>query len=140
MGVGISVTLIMQGKIRTHPSRNKIVLDIRADKGQLLIPGQLHGQRYLNLSGKLAVAGFLNLLHAVPEGRTILKLRRRMGGQQDFGMDNAALPGVVMGHAVPFIYQLCAASIGGGSNSGFSLTALHHFDRTMKDCYEINSF
>ena len=36
-----------------------------------------------------------------------------MGRQHDFGMDDAAFAGVVMGHSVPLVCELFAASVGG---------------------------
>ena len=39
-----------------------------------------------------------------------------MGRQHDFGMDDAALAGVVMGHSVPLICEFLAASVGGCGN------------------------
>ena len=39
-----------------------------------------------------------------------------MGRQHDFGMDNAAFAGVVVGHSVPLVCQLFAASVGGCGN------------------------
>ena len=94
------------------------------DKGKLLFPGQFAGQGRLNLAGKLAVPGFLDLLHTVPEGGAVCKLWRGVGGQHDFRMDDAALPGVIMGQAVPFICQFGSASVGSCGNSGTALAAL----------------
>ena len=58
-----------------------------------------------------------------------------MGGQHDFRMDNAALPGVIMGQAVPFIRQLGSASVGGCGNSGTALAALDDTDGDMAKIY-----
>ena len=97
MNMGVAGSLVMDGKIGAHPLVHKVVLHIGPDKGKLLFPGQFTGQGCLNLAGKLAVPGFLDLLHTVPEGGAVCKLRRGVGGQHDFRMDNAALPGVIMG-------------------------------------------
>ena len=59
-----------------------------------------------------------------------------MGGQHDFRMDNAAFAGVIMGQAVPFICQLCPASVGGCGNSGTALAALDDTDRDVAKIYE----
>ena len=71
----------------------------------------------------------------VPEGGAVCKLRRGVGGQHDFRMDNAALPGVIMGLAVPFIRQLGSASVGGCGNSGTALAALDDTDGDMTEIY-----
>ena len=89
----------------------------------------------MKLAGKLAVPGFLDLLHTVPEGGAVCKLRRSVGGQHDFRMDNAALPGVIVGQAVPFIRQLGSASVGGCGNSGTALAALDDTDWDMAKIY-----
>ena len=44
---------------------------IGAHKGKLLFAGQFTGQGCFNHTGKLAVPGFLDLLHTVPEDRTV---------------------------------------------------------------------
>ena len=74
-----------------HFSVLKNVMDERPDKGKLLRPGQFHGQGHFNLPGKLGIAGFLYLLHAVPEGGAVLKLRRGVRGQHDFNMTTPPL-------------------------------------------------
>src|SRR5699024_12751316 len=46
-----------------------------------------------------------------------------------------ALPGVIVGQAVPFIRQLGSASVGGCGNSGTALAALDDTDRDMAKIY-----
>ena len=103
MDMRIAGSLVMDSKVSAHSFVYKVVLHIGAHKGKLLFTGQFTGQSCLDLTGKLAVPCLLDLLHAVPEDRTVCKFRRGVGGQHDLHMDNAALPGVIMGHAVPFI-------------------------------------
>ena len=73
MNMGVAGSLVMDGKIGAHPLVHKVVLHIGPDKGKLLFPGQFTGQGCLNLAGKLAVPGFLDLLHTVPEGVAVCK-------------------------------------------------------------------
>ena len=134
MGMRIAGSLVVDGKVGAHSSVNKIVFHERADKGKLLRPGQLNRQGHFNFPGKLGGAGFLDLLHAVPEGGAVLKLRRGVRGQHDFNMDNAAFAGVVVGQAVPLVHQLFAAPIGGSGHSGLALAPLNDLDGTMKNC------
>ena len=84
VSVGIARPFVVDGKVGAHPSVNKIVFDKSPDKGQLLCGGQLHRKGNFDLAGKLGIAGFLNLLHGVPEGGAVLKFRRGVGGQHDF--------------------------------------------------------
>src|SRR5699024_2070639 len=135
MNMGVAGSLIVDGKVSAHPLVHKIVLHIGPDKGKLLFPGQFAGQGCLTLAGKLAVPVFLDLLHTVPEGGAVCKLWRGVGGQHDFRMDNAALPGVIMGQAVPFICQFGSASVGGCGNSGTALAALDDTDGDMAKIY-----
>ena len=131
--MGISVPFVMECKVCTHTGVNKVVLHIGPDKGKLLLWYQFTGQGHFHLAGKLAVPGFFNLLHTVPEGGAVCKLRRGVGGQHDFCMDNAALVGVVVGQAVPLICQFSAAAVGSCGNGGFALAALDDFDGDMAD-------
>ena len=59
----------------------------------------------------------------------------RVGGQHDLRMDNAALPGVIMGQAVPFIRQFGSASVGGCGNGRTACAALDDTDGDMTEIY-----
>ena len=135
MDMRVAGSLVMDSKVGAHSFVYKVVLHIGTHKGKLLFAGQFTGQSRLDLAGKLAVPCFLDLLHAVPEDRSVCKFRRRVGRQHDLRMDNAALPGVIMGQAVPFIRQFGSASVGGCSNSGTALAALDDTDGNMAKIY-----
>lgn len=135
MDMRVAGSLVMDSKVGAHSFVYKVVLHIGAHKGKLLFIGQFTGQGCLDLAGKLAVPCFLDLLHAVPEDRTVCKFRRRVGRQHDLRMDNAALPGVIMGQAVPFIRQFGSASVGGCGNSGTACAALDDTDGDMTEIY-----
>ena len=62
-----------------------------------------------------------------------------MERQHDFGMDNAAFASVVMGHSVPFVCQLFAASVGGCGYGGFAFSPADNLDAAMVDCDGITS-
>ena len=135
MDMRVAGSLVMDSKVGAHPLVHKVVLHIGPDKGKLLFAGQFTGQGCFNLAGKLAVPCFLDLLHAVPEDRSVCKFRRRVGRQHDLRMDNAAFPGVIMGQAVPFIRQFGSASVGGCGNSGTARAALDDTDGDMTKIY-----
>ena len=101
----------------------------------VLFYGQFAGQSCLNLAGKLAVPCLLDLLHAVPEDRTVCKFRRGVGRQHDLRMNNAAFPGVVVGHAVPFMCQLGSAAVSSCGNSRTACAALDNTDGDMTEIY-----
>ena len=135
MDMRVAGSLVMDSKIGAHPLVHKVVLHIGPDKGKLLFSGQFAGQSCLNLAGKLAVPCLLDLLHAVPEDRTVCKFRRGVGRQHDLRMNNAAFPGVVVGHAVPFICQLGSAAVSSCGNSRTACAALDDTDGDMTEIY-----
>ena len=135
MDMRVAGSLVMDSKVGAHSFVYKVVLHIGAHKGKLLFTGQFTGQGCFDLAGKLAVPGFLDLLHTVPKGGAVCKFRRGVGGQHDLRMDNAALAGVIVGKAVPFIRQLCSAAVGGCGNSGTACAALDNADGDMTEIY-----
>ena len=137
MSVRIAVTLVMKRKIGAHPSSYKVIFDECPDKGQLLRSGQFHGKGNFDFTGKLGVAGFLNLLHGVPEGGAVLKLWRGVGWQHDLLVDDTGLMRVIVGFAVPLICQPFAASVGGSGNSRTAHAPLDDLNGTVKDCYVV---
>ena len=82
-------------------------------------------------------AGFLNLLHGVPEGRAVLKLRRGVDWQHNLRVDNAGFMRVVVGHTVPLVGQPFAAPVGGGSDSRTAHAPLDDLNGTVKNRYVI---
>ena len=137
VGVGIAVTLVMERKVGAHSFCYKIVFDESPNKCQLLRSGQLHGKGNFDFTGKLGVAGFFAFLYRVPKRGTVLKLRRGVGREHDFCMDNTGLVRVVVGLAVPLICQLLAAPVGGSSDSRTAYTPLDNLNGTVKNCYVI---
>ena len=135
MDMRVAGSLVMDSKVGTHSFVYKVVLHIGTHKGKLLFAGQFTGQGCFNLAGKLAVPCFLDLLHAVPEDRSVCKFRRRVGRQHDLRMDNAAFPGVVVGHSVPFICQLGSAAVSSCGNSRTACAALDNTDGDMTKIY-----
>ena len=135
MNMGVAGSLVMDSKVGAHSFAYKVVLHIGTHKGKLLFAGQFTGQGCFNLAGKLAVPCFLDLLHAVPEDRTVCKFRRGVGRQHDLRMDNAAFPGVVVGHSIPFICQLGSAAVSSCGNSRTACAALDNTDGDMTKIY-----
>ena len=58
-----------------------------------------------------------------------------MGRQHDFRMDDAAFAGVVMGHSVPLICELFAASVGGCGNGRLAFSPADNADVAMVNSY-----
>ena len=61
MSVRIAVTLVMERKVGAHSLCYKIVFDESPNKCQLLRSGQFHGKGNFDFTGKLGIAGFLDL-------------------------------------------------------------------------------
>ena len=135
MDMRVAGSLVMDSKVGAHSFVYKVVLHIGTHKGKLLFAGQFTGQSCLDLAGKLAVPCFLDLLHAVPEDRSVCKFRRRVGRQHDLRMDNAAFPGVVVGHSIPFICQLGSAAVSSCGNGRTACAALDNTDGDMTEIY-----
>ena len=58
-----------------------------------------------------------------------------VGRQHDLRMDNAAFPGVVVGHSVPFICQLGSAAVSSCGNGRTACAALDDTDGDMTEVY-----
>ena len=127
----------MEREVGAHSPCYKIVFDESPNKCQLLRSGQFHGKGNFDFTGKLGVAGLLDFLYGVPKRGTVLKLRRGVGGEHDFRMDNAGLVRVVVGLAVPLICQLLAAPVGGSSDSRTAYAPLDDLNGTVKNRYVI---
>lgn len=84
MHVRIAFALVVNRKICAHAGNDKSVPDICADEFDLHVPVKLSWQGNFNFTGKLGIAAFLDFLHAVPESRTVEKLRLGMGWKYDF--------------------------------------------------------
>ena len=79
----------------------------------------------------------LDFLYGVPERGAVLKLRRGVGREHDFFMDDAGLVRVVVGLAVPLICQFLAAPVGGGSDSRTAYAPLDDLNGTVKNRYVV---
>ena len=77
----------------------------------------------------------LDVYKRQPEDRSVCKFRRRVGRQHDLRMDNAAFPGVVMGHSIPFICQLGSAAVSSCGNGRTARAALDDTDGDMTEIY-----
>ena len=127
--------VMVDREIRTHTGGDKGIADERAGKPQLFLPVQFHRQGNLYLTGKLCVTGLFNHLHTVPESAAVLKFRRGMGRQDNLGMDNAPLSGVIMGKPVPFVGHFGSAPVSGSAHGGLGLAALDNLDGHMEYGY-----
>jgi len=127
MGVGISVPLVMDGKVGNHAFGNEKLPAVVPDKVGLLRRGNIPRYGKHQSPGKLGVPLFLDGFGGVPQGIAVRVLRRGMGRQHDFGVDDFAFMGIVFLLLVVFGKQPFPALVGGGSDSRLALAALDDF-------------
>ena len=64
-----------------------------------------------------------------------MKFRRGMGRQDNLGMDNSPLSGVIMGKPVPFVGHFGSAPVSGSAHGRLGLAALDNLDGHMEYGY-----
>ena len=133
---GVAGSLIVDGKVGAHSLVHKVVPSHRPGQGQAAVPWTVSRGKAASISR----ASWLSLAFSICS--TLFQRVERSansggawGGQHDFRMDNAALPGVIVGQAVPFIRQFGSTSVGGCGNSGTALAALDDTDRDVAKIY-----
>jgi len=129
--VGIAGAFVMDGKIRNHALGNEKLPAVVPDKVGLLFRGYFPRNGKDNPAGKLRVPLFFNGFGGVPQGVAVCVLRRGMGRQNDFCMDNLAFMRIVFLFLVVLGKQPFAALVGSGSNGGLSVAALDDFHITV---------
>ena len=114
--MGISVPLVMDGIVGNHALGNEKLPAVVPDKDSVLVG------RYLSWDGKhpppckLGVPLFFYGFGGVPQGIPVGILRRGVGRQHDFGVDDFAFMGIVFLFLVVFGKQPFPALVGGRRN------------------------
>lgn len=103
---------VMDSKVSDHPLGNKLLLAVVPDHLRVLFRRNFFGQSQHEAPGQLGVPLFLGSLHRVPEGFPVGVLRRSVGWQHDFRVQDATLAGVVFGFLIVLRKQLLAALVG----------------------------
>jgi len=127
MGVGIAVPLVMDGKVGNHAFGNKKLPAVVPDKVGLLLWGNIPRYGKHQSPGKLGVPLFFYGFGGVPQGIAVCVLRRGVGRQHDFGVDDFAFMGIVFLFLVVFGKQPFPALVGGGSDGRLAFAALDDF-------------
>ena len=127
VGVGVAVPLVMDGKVGNHAFGNKKLPAVVPDKVGLLLWGNIPRYGKHQSPGKLGVPLFLYGFGGVPQGIAVCVLRRGVGRQHDFGVDDFAFMGIVFLLLVVFGKQPFPALVGGGSDSRLAFAALDDF-------------
>ena len=127
MGVWVAVPLVMDGKVGNHALGNEKLPAVVPDKVGLLRRGNIPRYGKHQSPGKLGVPLFLDGFGGVPQGIAVCVLRRGVGRQHDFGVDDFAFMGIVFLFLVVFGKQPFPALVGGGSNGRLALAALDDF-------------
>ena len=95
VGVGIPILLIVNGKIGNHAFGNEKLPAIVPEQVGVLLRGNFPRYGKHDSPGKLGVPLFLNRFGGVPQGIAVCVLRRGMGRQHDFCMDDPSFLGIV---------------------------------------------
>lgn len=132
MGVWVSISLVVNGKVGNHALGNKLLLTKFLYHGEILFFRNLHRKCQHDAPGKLGVPLVLHSFHGVPEGCPVCKSGRRMGRQHDFGVDKFFLLVVEFRFLVVLTEQPFAALVSGPGNSRLSLAALDDGDFEMR--------
>ena len=125
--MGITVPLVMDGKVGNHTFGNKKLPAVVPDKVGVLLWGNIPRYGKHDSPGKLGVPLFLDGFGGVPQGIAVCVLRRGVGRQHDFGVDDFAFMGIVFLLLVVFGKQPLPALVGGGSDGRLALAALDDF-------------
>ena len=125
--MGVAVPLVMDGKVGNHAFGNKKLPAVVPDKVGLLLWGNIPRYGKHQSPGKLGVPLFLYGFGGVPQGIAVCVLRRGVGRQHDFGVDDFAFMGIVFLLLVVFGKQPFPALVGGGSDSRLAFAALDDF-------------
>ena len=107
----------VNGEVHDHALTDKLLRQEATGQGDVFLDAQFVLQGDVVAVGKLGLRVFLRPLHGVPKRLPVCKFLRRMGWQQDFGTDHAALAGVIHVAAVVITVQLFPGAVGRGGNS-----------------------
>ena len=132
MGVWVSISLVVNGKISNHPFGNKLLLTKFFYHRKILFLRHLHRKRQHDAPGKLRVPLIFNGFYCVPERYPVCISGRRMGRQHDFGMDEFFLLVVEFRFLVVLAEQPFAALVGCTGNNGLPLAAFYDGDFEMR--------
>ena len=124
VGVWVSISLVVDGKVSNHPFGNKLLLTKFPNHSQILFFRHLHRERQHDAPGKLGVPLVLYGFHSVPEGCPVCISGRRMGRQHDLSVDKLFLLVVEFCFLVVLAEQPFAALVSGPGNSGLPLATL----------------
>lgn len=108
----ISVTLIMQRKVRTHALRDKVLLHVLPNECDPVLRWDLFRDGNFNFACQLRVLLALDFLYGVPEDFSICIRCRSVFAEQDFRMQDALLSRVVIEIASLLIVQFRSAAVG----------------------------
>ena len=114
--MGISVPLVMDGEVGNHALGYEKLPAVVPDKVSVLFRGEFPWYGKHEPPGKLGVPLFFNRFDGVPQSIPVCVLRRGMGRQHDFGVDDFAFMGIVFLLLVVLGKQPFPALVGGRRN------------------------
>ena len=118
----VSLARIMDTEVYAHSCTDKRVLNVPADKGNILLPSEFNRERDVKFPRQTGVVRFLDFLHRVPQNAAVGILGGRVSRQQDFGVYDAALPRIIMDNAVIFVLDGFPGAVRGGGDRRLAFT------------------
>ena len=129
--MGVAISPIVNGNIRTHTFGNKIDLHILPDNCKLQFSGKLHRQCHLHLSGKLCIGFFLNFCNRFPKCLPIQVFLWCMIWQKNFTMYHTAFANKIMGKPGFPVIKFLPGTICRSRNHRLAFTPSDYLNRTM---------
>ncbi len=129
--MGVAISPIVNGNIRTHTFRNKIGLHIIPDNCKLQFSGKLHRQRHLHLSGKLCIGFFLDFCNRFPKSLPFQVFLWCMIRQKNLLMHHTAFAGKIMGKPGFSVIEFFSRTICSRRNHRLTFTPSDYLNRTV---------
>ena len=135
VGIGNAAVLLiwlMHGEVHYHAPAHKVLQQKLPCQSNVLLHGKLVLQGNVKTVCKLRFLAALGIFYGVPERFTVCVLWRRVGWQQGFRADHAALAGVVAVLTVILAVQLFPGTVGSRRHGGLPRAALDLRHMEMK--------
>ena len=130
----------MDGEVGDHAFADKLPLHKLPRQSDVFLQRKLVLQRNVEAVGQLGLGMPFGLLHGVPEGGPVQEFLRRVGRQENFRTDDAALFCVVADFAVVIAVQPFSGPVGCGGDGGLPGAAPDLIDAEMVQGHQPSSW
>ena len=142
VGIGDAALLVrhMNGEVCDHAFGDELPLHKLPGQGDVFLQGKFILQRHVEAVGQLGLGMLFGLLHGVPEGGPVQKFLRRVGRQENFRTDDAALFCVVADLPVVIAVQPFSGPVGRSGNGRLPGAAPDLIDAEMVQGHQLSSW